>query len=59
VPANEPQAPTGAEPAPSGPLLSYDVPQGVAYSGQSYIELVLPPIWFSATAQALDTKKVG
>ena len=59
MPANDHEATTGIDPAPTGPLLSYDVPQGVAYSGQSYIELVLEAAAFAATAQGLDTTKEG
>lgn len=41
----------GAEPPkPTGPSLSYDVPQEVSYSGQSFIELQLPPDFFIATS---------
>jgi hypothetical protein len=42
--------------ARQGPLLSYNVPQQVAYSGDHYIELVLEPGDFLATASALETR---
>lgn len=34
-----------------GPILSYDVPQDVTYSGQHYIEIQLDPGDFIATAR--------
>jgi hypothetical protein len=40
-------------PAPSGgPRLSYDLPQEVSYSGQSFIELALEPEYFIAQARS-------
>lgn len=42
-------------PAPSGgPRLSYDLPQQVSYSGQSFIELALEPDYFIAQAHRAE-----
>jgi hypothetical protein len=40
------------QPAPGGPLLSYDVPQEVSYSGDSYIVLEVDESWFTASGPA-------
>lgn len=55
-----PESPTSeSQPGPrrpshTAPLLSYNVPQQVAYSGQNYIELTLAANDFIATARAME-----
>jgi hypothetical protein len=46
-----PDSPPAAPSADTGPTLSYDVPQTVAYSGQNYIEIRLEPEYFLASSQ--------
>jgi len=51
-------APTAGSTSPStGPVLSYDVPQEVSYSGQSLIELQLDTSYFIASSQATATER--
>ena len=38
--------------ATAGPLFSYDVPQEVSYSGQSFIDLQVPLDYFRAQTTA-------
>lgn len=53
-----PEGQPGAErPAQTAPLLSYNVPQQVAYSGQNYIELTLAENDFIATARAIEQEE--
>jgi hypothetical protein len=53
--SRSPEAQTGAEsPSQRAPLLSYNVPQQVGYSGQNYIELRLAANDFIATARAIE-----
>ena len=51
-------SPTPA-PASGGPRLSYDLPQEVSYSGQSFIELDLEPAYFIAHAQSAERSTVN
>ena len=46
--------PEAERPSQTAPLLSYNVPQQVAYSGQNYIELRLAANDFIATARAIE-----
>ena len=50
MPANERDE--NARATGTGPILSYNVPQDVTYSGQHYIEIQLAPEDFIATARA-------
>lgn len=53
-----PDTPTPAgESRPAGPRLSYDVPQEVSYSGDSYMVLQVDPSWFAASYKG-DTSEV-
>ena len=45
-------APVAAAAPCGGPLFSYDVPQEVTYSGQSFIDLQVPLSYFSAQTTA-------
>jgi hypothetical protein len=44
--------PTTTDDAAAGPILSYDVPQAVSYSGQGFIEIVLDAGAFLAQRQS-------
>jgi hypothetical protein len=41
----------GQVPQPARPVLSANVPQQISYSGQNYIELLLRPGSFAASAK--------
>jgi hypothetical protein len=49
---SDPTAAPTPQPRPGGPLLSYDVPQEVSYSGDSFIVLDIDADWFVASAAA-------
>jgi hypothetical protein len=51
MPANERDENARATGTGTGPILSYNVPQDVTYSGQHYIEIQLAPEDFIATAR--------
>jgi hypothetical protein len=57
---NSDQAPTEeAGSSESEPLLDYNVPQQITYSGQNYIELRLDPSDFSATRAGANSPEDG